>query len=113
VRRHTPDHNTLWRFFRENRRAPREVFRAGVRVAAEQGLIGMVCHAVDGTKIRAVASGLTMEKRKDLEKALAQVEKSMAEMEAAIEKAEQEEAGEYRLPERVFAAIKQGMGFRR
>jgi transposase len=102
--RHTPDHNTLWRFFRENRRALREVFRAGVRVAAEQGLIGMVCHAVDGTKIRAVASGRTMEKRKDLEKALAQVEKSIVEMEAAIEKAEQEEAGEYRLPERLQKA---------
>ncbi len=102
--RHAPDHNTLWRFFRENRRALREVFRAGVRVAAEQGLIGMVCHAVDGTKIRAVASGRTMEKRKDLEKALAQVEKSIGEMEAAIEKAEQEEAGEYRLPERLQKA---------
>jgi transposase len=102
--RHTPDHNTLWRFFRENRRALREVFRAGVRVAAEQGLIGMVGHAVDGTKIRAVASGRTMEKRKDLEKALAQVEKSIVEMEAAIEKAEQEEAGEYRLPERLQKA---------
>ena len=46
--RHTPDHNTLWRFFRENRRALREVFRAGVRVAAEQGLIGMVCHICVG-----------------------------------------------------------------
>jgi transposase len=102
--RHAPDHNTLWRFFRENRRALREVFRAGVRVAAEQGLIGMVCHAVDGTKIRAVASGRTMEKRKDLEKALAQVEKSIREMEAAIEKAEKEEAGEYRLPERLQKA---------
>jgi len=102
--RHTPDHNTLWRFFRENRRALREVFRAGVRVAAEQGLIGMVCHAVDGTKIRAVASGRTMEKRKDLEKAWAQVEKSITEMEAAIEQAEQEEGGEYRLPERLQQA---------
>jgi len=102
--RHTPDHNTLWRFFRENRRALREVFRAGVRVAAAQGLIGMVCHAVDGTKIRAVASGRTMEKRKDLEKALAQVEKSIVEMEVAIEKAEKEEAGEYRLPERLHKA---------
>ena len=102
--RHTPDHNTLWRFWHENRKALREVFRAGVKVAAEQGLVGMVCHAVDGTKIRAVASGRTMEKRKDLEKALAQVEKSITEMEAAIEQAEQEEGGEYRLPERLQQA---------
>ena len=97
--RHGPDHNTLWRFWRENRRALREVFRAGVKVAAAQGLIGMICHAVDGTKIRAVASGRTVEHRKDLEKALTRVEGSIAEMEAAVEKAEQEESGEYRLPE--------------
>ena len=102
--RHAPDHNTLWRFWHENRKALRAVFRAGVRVAAEQGLIGMVCHAVDGTKIRAVASGRTLEKRKDLEKALAQVEKSIGEMAAAIEQAEQEEAGDYRLPERLQKA---------
>ena len=35
--RHAPDHNTPWRFWRENRGALREVFRAGVKVAAGQG----------------------------------------------------------------------------
>ena len=102
--RHAPDHNTLWRFFRENRRALREVFRAGVRVAAEQGLVGMVCHAVDGTKIRAVASSRTVEHRNQLERALEEVEASIVAMEAAIEKAEGEEAGDYRLPERLQKA---------
>ena len=61
------------------------VFRAGVKVAAAQGLVGMICHAVDGTKIRAVASRRTVEHRKDLEKVLARVEASIAEMEAAVE----------------------------
>jgi transposase len=102
--RHTPDHNTLWRFFRENRRALREVFRAGVRVAVEQGLVGMVCHAVDGTKIRAVASSRTVGHRNQLEKARREVEASIAAMEAALEKAEEEESGEYRLPERLQKA---------
>lgn len=96
--RHAPDHNTLWRFFRDNRAALRQVFRAGVRVAAEQGLVGMICHAVDGTKIPAVASARTTEHREDLERALEQIEASIAEMEAAVEKAEEEEAGEYTLP---------------
>ena len=102
--RHAPDHNTLWRFLAENRQALREVFRAGVRVAAAQGLIGMVCHAVDGTKIRAVASSRTVEHRGNLEKALERVEASIEEMEAAIEQAEKEEAGDYRLPERLQKA---------
>jgi transposase len=110
--RHAPDHNTLWRFFRDNRAALRKVFRAGVRVAAEQGLVGMICHAVDGTKIPAVASGRTTEHREDLERALERIEASIAEMEAGVEKAEEEEAGEYALPaslqeaEKLRAAIR-------
>ncbi len=104
--RHAPDHNSLWRFWAANRRPLRAVFRAAVKVAAGQGLIGMICHAVDGTKIRAVASRRTVEHRKDLEKLLARVEASMAEMEAAVEAAEQEETGEYRLPEGLQEAAK-------
>ena len=61
-----------------------------MKVAAEQGLIGMLCHAVDGTKIRAVASRRTVEHREDLEKVLARVEEELAKMEAAIEAAELE-----------------------
>jgi transposase len=114
--RHAPDHNTLWRFWRENRGALREVFGAGVKVAAAQGLIGMICHAVDGTKIRAVASRRTVEHRKELEKALGRVEASITEMEAAVEAAEQEETGEYRLPEglqeagKLRQAIRESLG---
>ena len=73
-------------------------------MAAEQGLVGMICHAVDGTKIRAVASRRTVEHRQDLERALEQVEASITEMEAAVEAAEEEKAGEYRLSERLQAA---------
>ena len=94
-----PDHNTLWRFWRDNRKALREVFRAGVKVAAAQGLIGMICHAVDGTKIRAVASRRTVEHQEDLEKLLGRVEEDLAKMEAEIEEAELAPGGDYRLPE--------------
>jgi len=76
----------------------REVFRAGVKVAAAQGLIGMICHAVEGTKIRAVASRRTMEHEKDLEKVLGRVEEELGEMEAEIEAAELAPGGDYRLP---------------
>jgi transposase len=114
--RHAMDHCTLWRFWHENRAALRKVFGAAVKVAAEQGLIGMICHAVDGTKIRAVSSRRTMEHREDLEKLLARLEASIAEMEAAVEAAEKEEAGEYRLPgnlqeaAQLRAAIRESLG---
>jgi transposase len=104
--RHVPDHNTLWRFWRDNRGALREVFRAGVKVGAAQGLVGMICRAADGTKIRAVASRRTVEHWKDLEKALERVDASIAEMEAVVEAAEQEDTDGYRLPERLQEAGK-------
>jgi transposase len=94
-----PDHNTLWRFWAENRTALRKVFGTSVKVAAAQGLIGMIGHAVEGTKIRAVASRRTTEHREDLEKLLARVEEELGKMEAEIEAAELEVGGEYRLPE--------------
>ena len=89
--RHAPDHNTLWRFWAANRKALRGVFRA-------------------------VASQRTMEHAEDLEKLRARVEASIAEMEKAVEAAEQEEGGEYRLPERLQqarelrAAIRESLG---
>jgi transposase len=117
--RHAPDHNTLWRFWRDNREALRKVFRAAVKVAAEQGLIGMICHAVDGTKIRAVAARRTVEHKEDLEKLLAQVEEELAKIEAEIEAAEQTPGSDYRLPqelreaEKLRAAIQESLGHMR
>jgi len=114
--RQAPDHNTRWRFWKENGGALRKVFWAAVKVAAGQGLIGMICHAVEGTKIRAVASGRTMEHQEDLEKVLARVEEELARMEAEIEAAEQAPGGDYRLPaglreaENLRAAIRESLG---
>lgn len=104
--RHTPDHNTLWRFWKENREALRAVFRKAVQVAAAQGLVGMICHAVDGTKIAAASSLRTMERRASLEAALERVEESIQAMTRDVEEAEEREAGEYRLPEELQEAEK-------
>jgi transposase len=103
---HELDHCTLWRFWHANRKALRQVFRSAVKVAAEQGLIGMFCHAVDGTKIRAASSRRTVEHRKDLEKLLARVEAGVAETEAAVEAAEKTEREEDRLPAKLQGAEK-------
>ena len=53
---HAPDHNTLWRFWRDNKEPLRRVFGQAIKVALSWDLIGLVLHAVDGTKIRADVS---------------------------------------------------------
>lgn len=94
-----PDHNTLWRFFRENKRALRNVFKQVVRVAASTGLVGLVLHAVDGTKIAARASRRTAWHKADLEKALRKLDENIEQMMSTVEAAEKSEQGEYRIPE--------------
>jgi len=97
--RNTPDHNSLWRFWRDNKGALREVFGQTVQVAVKADLVDMVLNAVDGTKITARASTDKVWNRKKLEKRLARLDKWLDEAMAEVEKAEREESGEYRLPE--------------
>lgn len=94
-----PDHNTLWRFLRNNPKAIRKAFASGVRVAASTDLVGMVLHALDGTKIRAQASRHTAHHRKQLEQSLKELESKIEEMLSDVEAAEKEQEGEYKLPE--------------
>jgi len=94
-----PDHNTLWRFLRNNSEAIRKAFAAGVRVAASSDLVGMVLHALDGTKIRAQASRHTALHRKQLERALKELDSKIDEMFSEVEAAEREQEGDYKLPE--------------
>jgi transposase len=99
-----PDHNTLWRFLKNNRRPIRKVFAQGVRVAAKADLIGMVLHAVDGTKIRARGSKWTAHHRKTLEESLNKLDQKIDEMLAEVEASEENEIGEYRLSEELADA---------
>jgi transposase len=94
-----PDHNSLWRFWRDNRKALKKVFRQTVRVAMEAGLVEMVLNAVDGTKIAAQASTDKAWIRKQLESRLTKLEAWLDSAMKEVEKAEKEESGEYRLPE--------------
>lgn len=96
---HYPDHNTLWRFWRDNQKAIKKVFHKTVRVALDAGLIGMVVHAVDGTKIQACSSTQTMWRKKSLEKLLNRVEGSIQAMAAEIKRSEKKESEEYHLPD--------------
>jgi transposase len=92
--RHAPDHNTLGRCWKENGGARRQVFRQGVKVAAEHGLSGLLGHAGAGTKIRAASARRGVEHRPALEPAWGQVAASIREMERAVEAGEAEEEGE-------------------
>jgi transposase len=96
---HHPDHNTLWRFWVLNERALRNVFRQSVLVAQRAGLIGLVLHALDGTKVRASVSRRKAWHRDDLEALLEAIEASLEEMAGQVERAEGEEVGEFGLPE--------------
>jgi transposase len=94
-----PDHNVLWRFWRDNREQMRRVLRQSVQVAAGLGLARLVLTAVDGTKIRAAASMKTAKYRAALEAALRRVEKSIDEFETEMEKSADDQLDGVRLPE--------------
>jgi transposase len=51
-----PDHNTLWRFYQEHRRAMRRLLTRTVRVAVAAGLVDLAVQAVDGTRIAGSAA---------------------------------------------------------
>jgi hypothetical protein len=75
-----PDHTTLWRFWRENRKALRKVFKRLLEIAAELNFIGMVLQAVDGTKIVSQASGEQGLHRASLEKTMKRLDEAIHEI---------------------------------
>jgi transposase len=81
-----PDHVTLWRFFRGNRKAMPKLFKFVVKAAAQAGLVGFALHALDGTKLSAACSTETATYRKTLEQELKKldevVDSGLAEVEA-------------------------------
>ena len=97
--RHEPDHKTLWRFWRDHKKALRKVFGQAVEVALGAKLVGMVLHAVDGTKIAAVASTKSGWHRKRAERKLQHLEELLDAIEGEVEQAEEVERGEARMPE--------------
>ena len=102
----SPDHNTLWRFYSANKKALRSVFRQLVGVACTSGLVGLVVHAVDGTKIRSRSSDATAWHKKELEALLKSVDSSIDAIMSEIESSEVSESGEYRLPDDLVDAEK-------
>jgi transposase len=96
---HAPDHNTLWRFWRDNRLALRELFKKSVQVAVKSDLVSLLLQAVDGTKIAAQSSTAKAWRRDVLEKKLERLDAAIEEILAQTERNEAEETGACRLPE--------------
>jgi transposase len=96
----SPDHTTLWRFWRDNRKAIRKVFKQLLQIAASMELVGMVLHAVDGTKILSQASEQKGLHRESLEKTLKRLDEAISEIMKQTELAAQH-GGECRLPEQL------------
>jgi transposase len=95
----TPDHNTLWRFWRDNKTGIGKIFKEGLRIAAEAKLVGLVLHAVDGTKIESSAAKGQAWHRKDVEKLIAELDSVIEEVMTETERSESGNGVEYRLPE--------------
>jgi transposase len=93
----SPDHNSLWRFWHENKKALRQVFKQSAQLALRTGAVGLVLQALDGTKIEAAASGYSGWSKEYMEKLLAALDAALDRTELALAQENNEPAG-YRLP---------------
>jgi transposase len=93
----SPDHTTLWRFWRDNRKPIRKVFKRLLQIAGSLNLVGMVLHAVDGTKILSQASEEAGWHREQLERTLKRLDEAISEVMQQTERAAKH-GSECRLP---------------
>jgi transposase len=94
-----PDHITLWRFFRDNKKALKKLFVRVVRIAAESNLIGFALHALDGTKVQAASSMESASHRTALKEELKKLEATVDASVEQIEADEQQPAPDWKMPQ--------------
>lgn len=95
-----PDHNSLWRFWRDNKKALRAIFKQTVQLAVNTGAVGFALQALDGTKIQAACSGPKGWSKDYMERLLGQLDAALEDIELKIvEENPQDDAPGYRLPE--------------
>ena len=91
---------SIWRFFRDNKKAIQELFKQVVRLAADAGMVGFALHALDGTKMQAACSMDSALHKNELLNGLSKLDSVVDESIAAIE-ATAEEASGFRMPEQL------------
>ena len=77
-----PDHNTLWRFYRNYRDTMRELFTRTVRTAVGAGLVDLAVQAVDGTKIAGSANSARTLTVAELIRLLGEVDAAIVDLES-------------------------------
>lgn len=80
----TPDHNSLWRFWRDHKKALRLIFKQTVQIAVRTGAVGLALQALDGTKIPALARSPKGWSKATMEKLLVQLDAACDELEGKI-----------------------------
>lgn len=97
-----PDHTTLWRCWDDNRAGLRKLFRQLLQIATAADLVGMVLHAVDGTKILSKASEQHAWRRTSLEKKLKDLDQAIDEIMKQTEQSTSDASnGGHQLPEQL------------
>ena len=76
-----PDHNTLWRFYKDHRQTTRGLLKRTVRTAVALELVDLAVQAVDGTKVAASASSGRSYDAEGLAKLLERLDRDIAELE--------------------------------
>src|SRR3977135_3168944 len=79
-----PDHNSLWRFWRDNKKALRQIFKQTVQLAVRAGALGLALQALDGPKIQAACSGPQGWSKEYMEKLLAQLDAALDDLELKV-----------------------------
>lgn len=89
-----PDHNTIWRFFKNNKGKIKKVFKKTIHIAISSDLVDFALQAIDGTKIYANASKDKSIHKKDLQELLSKLEiPIIGEIVKKINKTERNEKG--------------------
>jgi transposase len=94
-----PDHNSLWRFYRENRDEIRHLFKLTIKTAVKMELVDLAVQAIDGSKVAGNAAKDRTYDEKGLEKLMERTEKAILELEKENE--ESHEPAPVHLPEKL------------
>jgi transposase len=76
-----PDHNTLWRFYRDHRISMRRLFKHTITTAINLNLVDLALQAIDGTKIEANACSHRSYDEMELKRLLERTESAIRDLE--------------------------------